>query len=153
MIETEHCCHLTMLISTFHGITALQYSVTLAILVSSCCVSQYLSGYCTTVPAGTLSTPTLPGAWPSYNIITRMNSELEFQSPFICVEFMVCLLTGKGGKNRRRGKNENEDEKRELVFKEDGQGDLLMLKTYQRGWMKLVQYGRQHWEIMLYKLQ
>eukprot|EP00275_Glaucocystis_incrassata_P001163 EC122040.1.p1 GENE.EC122040.1~~EC122040.1.p1 ORF type:complete len:139 (+),score=28.33 EC122040.1:178-594(+) len=27
---------------------------------------------------------------------------------------------GKGGKNRRRGKNENE-EKRELVFKEDGQ--------------------------------
>lgn len=31
--------------------------------------------------------------------------------------------TGKGGKNRRRGKNENESEKRELVFKEDGQGE------------------------------
>jgi len=30
---------------------------------------------------------------------------------------------GKGGKNRRRGKNENEgDERRELLFKEDGQG-------------------------------
>ena len=28
---------------------------------------------------------------------------------------------GKGGKNRRRGKNENEAMKRELVFKEDGQ--------------------------------
>ncbi|KDD74575.1 hypothetical protein H632_c1213p0 [Helicosporidium sp. ATCC 50920] len=28
---------------------------------------------------------------------------------------------GKGGKNRRRGKNESE-EKRELIFKEDGQG-------------------------------
>jgi translation initiation factor 1A len=28
---------------------------------------------------------------------------------------------GKGGKNRCRGKNENETEKRELVFKEDGQ--------------------------------
>ena len=28
---------------------------------------------------------------------------------------------GKGGKNRRRGKNENEAQKRELVFKEDGQ--------------------------------
>lgn len=28
----------------------------------------------------------------------------------------------QGGKNRRRGKNENDDEKRELVFKEDGQG-------------------------------
>lgn len=31
------------------------------------------------------------------------------------------LCAGKGGKNRRRGKNENE-EKRELKFKEEGQG-------------------------------
>lgn len=36
--------------------------------------------------------------------------------------FCLFLFTGKGGKNRRRGKNENESEKRELVFKEDGQG-------------------------------
>lgn len=35
------------------------------------------------------------------------------------------LITGKGGKNRRRGKNENESEKRELVFKEDGQGECM----------------------------
>ena len=35
---------------------------------------------------------------------------------------MLFILLGKGGKNRRRGKNENETEKRELVFKEDGQG-------------------------------
>ena len=28
---------------------------------------------------------------------------------------------GKGGKNRRRGKNDNELDKRELIFKEDGQ--------------------------------
>ncbi|PHU04512.1 Eukaryotic translation initiation factor 1A [Capsicum chinense] len=28
---------------------------------------------------------------------------------------------GKGGKNRKRGKNEADDEKRELIFKEDGQ--------------------------------
>ncbi|XP_050385831.1 eukaryotic translation initiation factor 1A-like [Argentina anserina] len=28
---------------------------------------------------------------------------------------------GKGGKNRKRGKNEADDEKRELLFKEDGQ--------------------------------
>eukprot|EP00871_Galdieria_phlegrea_P003057 jgi/Galph1/3752/GphlegSOOS_G2407.1 len=28
---------------------------------------------------------------------------------------------GKGGKNRRRGKNDNDEEKRELVFKEEGQ--------------------------------
>lgn len=33
---------------------------------------------------------------------------------------------GKGGKNRRRGKNENETEKRELVFKEDGQGNYII---------------------------
>ncbi|KAL7056516.1 hypothetical protein AAHC03_020700 [Spirometra sp. Aus1] len=28
---------------------------------------------------------------------------------------------GKGGKNRRRGKNENEGQKRDLIYKEDGQ--------------------------------
>lgn len=31
---------------------------------------------------------------------------------------------GKGGKNRRRGKNENEETKRDLLFKEDGQGEV-----------------------------
>ena len=31
------------------------------------------------------------------------------------------VFAGKGGKNRRRGKNENEAEKRELIFKEEGQ--------------------------------
>jgi len=41
---------------------------------------------------------------------------------------LICLSfsSGKGGKNRRRGKNENEAEKRELIFKEDGQGDFLL---------------------------
>lgn len=36
---------------------------------------------------------------------------------------------GKGGKNRRRGKNDNEGEKRELQFKEDGQeyGQVLRM--------------------------
>lgn len=32
------------------------------------------------------------------------------------------LTTTQGGKNRRRGKNESDHEKRELTFKEDGQG-------------------------------
>lgn len=44
----------------------------------------------------------------------------------------ICLIyTGKGGKNRRRGKNES-DEKRELIFKEDGQGrcDVCFLRKY-----------------------
>merc|ERR1719498_1206537 len=37
-------------------------------------------------------------------------------------------VKGKGGKNRRRGKNEG-DEKRELIFKEDGQeyGQVLRM--------------------------
>ena len=37
---------------------------------------------------------------------------------------------GKGGKNRRRGKNENEKEKRELVFKEDGQGKTVKFLNF-----------------------
>lgn len=40
----------------------------------------------------------------------------------IIFKFAFSFVAGKGGKNRRRGKNENETEKRELVFKEDGQG-------------------------------
>ena len=35
---------------------------------------------------------------------------------------------GKGGKNRRRGKADG-DMKRELTFKEDGQGRLLLLPS------------------------
>merc|ERR1712225_94752 len=40
---------------------------------------------------------------------------------------------GKGGKNRRRGKNENDDEKRELVFKEDGQEYAQVVKMLGNG--------------------
>ncbi|KAL7009632.1 Translation initiation factor 1A [Cystobasidiomycetes sp. EMM_F5] len=40
---------------------------------------------------------------------------------------------GKGGKNRRRGKNENDDEKRELVFKEDGQEYAQVIKMLGNG--------------------
>jgi len=40
---------------------------------------------------------------------------------------------GKGGKNRRRGKNENEGLKRELVFKEDGQEYAQVTKMLGNG--------------------
>lgn len=40
---------------------------------------------------------------------------------------------GKGGKNRRRGKNENEDDKRELVFREDGQEYAQVIKMLGNG--------------------
>ena len=33
----------------------------------------------------------------------------------------IIFNLSQGGKNRRRGKNENDDDKRELVFREDGQ--------------------------------
>lgn len=40
---------------------------------------------------------------------------------------------GKGGKNRRRGKNENDTEKRELIFKEDGQEYAQVMKMLGNG--------------------
>jgi len=40
---------------------------------------------------------------------------------------------GKGGKNRRRGKNENEGLKRELIFKEDGQEYAQVTKMLGNG--------------------
>lgn len=40
---------------------------------------------------------------------------------------------GKGGKNRRRGKNENDAEKRELIFKEDGQEYAQVVKMLGNG--------------------
>jgi len=43
---------------------------------------------------------------------------------------------GKGGKNRRRGKNENEGMKRELVFREDGQEYAQVTKMLGNGRLK-----------------
>ena len=43
------------------------------------------------------------------------------------------MFVGKGGKNRRRGKNENENDKRELVFKEDGQEYAQVVKMLGNG--------------------
>ncbi|KRY77391.1 39S ribosomal protein L4, mitochondrial [Trichinella pseudospiralis] len=40
----------------------------------------------------------------------------------------ILMAEGKGGKNRRRGKNENDAEKRELIFKEDGQEYAQVMK-------------------------
>jgi translation initiation factor 1A len=40
---------------------------------------------------------------------------------------------GKGGKNRRRGKNQNEPDKRELIFKEEGQEYAQVVKMLGNG--------------------
>ena len=45
---------------------------------------------------------------------------------------------GKGGKNRRRGKNENEGLKRELVFKEDGQEYAQVKGVWFYGFLKFI---------------
>jgi len=42
-------------------------------------------------------------------------------------------LLHQGGKNRRRGKNENDDDKRELVFREDGQEYAQVTKMLGNG--------------------
>lgn len=55
-------------------------------------------------------------------------TQISFVS-FILTNNCLFAPLGKGGKNRRRGKNENETEKRELVFKEDGQGKSLSYKS------------------------
>ena len=52
---------------------------------------------------------------------------------FKILKYFVSSFSGKGGKNRRRGKNENETEKRELVFKEDGQEYAQVLKMLGNG--------------------
>jgi translation initiation factor 1A len=46
--------------------------------------------------------------------------------------FPKFVLAGKGGKNRRRGKNES-DEKRELIFREDGQEYAQVLRMLGNG--------------------
>jgi len=48
-------------------------------------------------------------------------------------KFKMPKNKGKGGKNRRRGKNENEGLKRELVFKEDGQEYAQVIKMLGNG--------------------
>ena len=47
---------------------------------------------------------------------------------------------GKGGKNRRRGKNENEGLKRELVFKEDGQEYAQVTKMLGNGRLETMRF-------------
>ncbi|KAJ3102523.1 Translation initiation factor 1A [Physocladia obscura] len=43
---------------------------------------------------------------------------------------------GKGGKNRKKGKSEGEGDKRELVFKEEGQEYASVTKMLGNGWVE-----------------
>lgn len=57
-------------------------------------------------------------------------------SPLPRYPFTFSLLAAplQGGKNRRRGKNEDDLNKRELIFKEDGQGEWLRRGSKRNGW-------------------
>jgi translation initiation factor 1A len=50
---------------------------------------------------------------------------------------------GKGGKNRRRGKNENDDVKRELVQKEEGQAYAQVIKMLGNGRLEAMCFDNQ----------
>merc|ERR1712158_90202 len=67
-----------------------------------------------------------------------MGTHPIFESDFDCLTdgLLVNKMPknkGKGGKNRRRGKNENEGAKRELILKEDGQEYGQVLKMLGNG--------------------
>lgn len=65
-------------------------------------------------------------------VVQNMFSEWispEFQLKMVVFQFRFCA----GGKNRRRGKNENESEKRELIFKEDEQEYAQVTKMLGNG--------------------
>lgn len=50
---------------------------------------------------------------------------------------------GKGGKNRRRGKNENDDVKRELILAEDGQAYAQVIKMLGNGRLEAMCFDNQ----------
>ena len=51
----------------------------------------------------------------------------------LCRLLVLICDVSQGGKNRRRGKNENDDDKRELVFREDGQEYAQVTKMLGNG--------------------
>jgi len=51
----------------------------------------------------------------------------------LLILMIICIFIAKGGKNRRRGKNDADDDKRELVFKEFGQEYGQISKTLGQG--------------------
>lgn len=78
---------------------------------------------------------------PQYRLTSTYSLRIRERS----VLFIFIIKTGiyavqsdhlssiQGGKNRRRGKNENDDDKRELVFREDGQQYAQVIKMLGNG--------------------
>ncbi|MGH0185431.1 UNVERIFIED_CONTAM: hypothetical protein FKN15_018028 [Acipenser sinensis] len=70
---------------------------------------------------------------PQYQLNRQDAPHLVKPMPIFKLFSPSSSIQGKGGKNRRRGKNENESEKRELVFKEDGQEYAQVIKMLGNG--------------------
>jgi hypothetical protein len=65
--------------------------------------------------------------------LTCRNSHPAFSLSVQCLCRLLTSTLLQGGKNRRRGKNENDNEKRELTFKEEGQEYAQVLKMLGNG--------------------
>ena len=69
--------------------------------------------------------------------VTNRHRVCRTRARFVLVLFAptcpLAHLASQGGKNRRRGKNENDDDKRELVFREDGQEYAQVTKMLGNG--------------------
>jgi translation initiation factor 1A len=75
---------------------------------------------------------------PAITTTFSPQSQLSLQpslitSTLFALSFCWKFFISQGGKNRRRGKNENDNEKRELTFKEEGQEYAQVLKMLGNG--------------------
>ena len=67
------------------------------------------------------------------NYDLRLASELLTGCHKYPIDSSLLTILLQGGKNRRRGKNENDNEKRELTFKEEGQEYAQVIKMLGNG--------------------
>ena len=58
---------------------------------------------------------------------------IAFYSTYAIPTITSIIVSGKGGKNRRRGKGDGEESKRELEFKEEGQEYAQVVKMLGNG--------------------
>lgn len=92
-------------------------------------------------PPSTITMPTTMSK-RKYRITTRFCNKVVNQS-FVNlheskISTTVPMNKGKGGKTRRRGKNENDDMKRELIFREDGQEHAQVKKMLRNGRLEAI---------------
>jgi translation initiation factor 1A len=83
-------------------------------------------------PAPTQRTPTTP-ADAADDAVGLFSGAKQHSVLYLFIQFANSPFFLQGGKNRRRGKNENDNEKRELTFKEEGQEYAQVVKMLGNG--------------------